>query len=271
MTARKLGARLRELTGFEEEWLRWGEGARRSVPAACHELLARCLALPGAAQPADLETVRDLRLDERDWLILELRCLSFGPRIRSEVRCPACEQPALVDFSARELPVRPPDHAPERLRVELSGGRVVELRPLTAGDHELFWVSQGLGREEQRALALSQVVLSMETEVGELLPEDLDSIEEALEAAAPEAMRAELHCGHCGQPLTARFDPAAFFVAELKEHARTLLDDVHTLAQSYHWSQGEIFGLSLRRRLEYLTRIEAGRDASLLRVEERVR
>jgi len=49
----------------------------------------------------------------------------------------------------------------------------------------------------------------------------------------------------------------------LSVHARTLLDDAHVLAQTYHWGEEAILRLSWRRRLAYLKRIEADRDAEL--------
>jgi hypothetical protein len=61
------------------------------------------------------------------------------------------------------------------------------------------------------------------------------------------------------------FQCLRFFFAELREHSKTLLDDVHTLARVYHWSESDIFRLPLRRRLSYLMRIEADTDAGLAR------
>ncbi|SHN13681.1 hypothetical protein [Cryptosporangium aurantiacum] len=46
--------------------------------------------------------------------------------------------------------------------------------------------------------------------------------------------------------------------------AQRLLRDVHQIAQAYHWSERDIFGLSLSRRLAYLLLLERDADAALL-------
>lgn len=39
---------------------------------------------------------------------------------------------------------------------------------------------------------------------------------------------------------------------------------MHTLARAYHWSERDIVGLSLGRRLAYLMLLEVDADAALL-------
>ena len=43
-----------------------------------------------------------------------------------------------------------------------------------------------------------------------------------------------------------------------------LLGDVHRLARAYHWSQSDIFSLTLDRRFAYLLLLEQEQDAALL-------
>ncbi|MBS1693069.1 MAG: hypothetical protein JST91_12690 [Actinobacteria bacterium] len=52
----------------------------------------------------------------------------------------------------------------------------------------------------------------------------------------------------------------------MKDRNARLLDEVHTLAKVYHWSEAVILGLSGARRQAYLLRIERDRDAALLEV-----
>ena len=66
----------------------------------------------------------------------------------------------------------------------------------------------------------------------------------------------------------APFDVPAFVMSELREHGRTLLDDVHALASVYHWTEPDIFALPLRRRLAYLARLDADRNTALLRGDD---
>ena len=51
------------------------------------------------------------------------------------------------------------------------------------------------------------------------------------------------------------FDVAAFLDGEMGARAARLLDEVHLLALSYHWSEAEILALPSDRRQDYLKRI----------------
>lgn len=114
------------------------------------------------------------------------------------------------------------------------------------------------------ALALERALVSLDGGLESLAVGDRTALEQALAASIPEEIRLNLECQSCGQQLSAPFDPCAAFFAELKEHSKTLLDDVHTLARAYHWSERQILRLPLRRRLAYLMRIEAENDATLI-------
>jgi len=288
MRVLELAAQLRDLTGFEEEWIAGEAAAARGVAAACHELLARCLGRPGNPPPKRRGEVCALGLAERDWLLLELRRRSLGGRLRSEVRCPACGSSAEVEFSVGDLPLQPVEPPPNR-EVRLPGGGSAVLRPLTAADHEAFAAERRLDAASRTLAALSRVIVSLDSkglndakewkvsrhskpagaaELTNLSPEDLAALEQALDAASPEELRLDLRCPDCAQPLAAPFEVCSFVFAELRQHSATLLDDVHALARAYHWSERDILRLPLRRRLAYLMRIEAEQDAALVRAGE---
>lgn len=260
-----LGARLRELSGFDEDWLLTYGRRVVSVPAACHQLLARCLSGPDATPAEMLGRVRALDLAQRDWLLLELRRLSLGARIKGEVQCSGCGGAEEVEFAAGDLPLPPPARR-QPFDVQLPSGNVARLRPLVAGDHEQFAAIAGLNDDAQMALALNWALVSREREVEDLPGADRQALEQALAASVPEELRIDLECHGCGQPLVARFGACEFFLAELRQHSQTLIDDVHALARFYHWSEQDVLRLSLRRRLDYLLRIEAGQDAVRIRI-----
>ena len=258
-----LASQLRELTGFEEDWI-LSDGKRvASLPAACHQVLARCLSRPGEPPAEMLEHVRALGLAQRDWLLIELRSRSLGPRIKGEVLCPHCGSAGEVEFATSDLPIQPPaDDQP--LVIHLPSGKVARLRRLAAGDHEQFAATPGLDGAAQMALALNRAIVSLQGEPDSLENEDRKALEQALASSVPEELKIDVDCHSCGQQLAARFGACAFFLAELREHSKTLIDDVHTLARIYHWSEADVLRLPLRRRLAYLLRIEAEHDAAMI-------
>jgi len=263
MKALALASHLRPLTGLEENWMITRETGVANIPAACHELLACCLVGLGKSLADRLEAVRLLTIAERDWLVVELRRRSFGSRIQSEARCPSCGSAVEIEFATEDLPIQPTT-VREHFEIQLPTGKIACLRPLTAGDHEQFVDKTGLDSTAQLALALERALVSLDGGLENLAIDDRTALDQALAASIPEEIQLNLECQSCGQQLTAPFDPCTSFFAELKEHSRTLLDDVHTLARAYHWSEREILRLPLRRRLAYLMRIEAENDAALI-------
>jgi hypothetical protein len=262
MAAARLAARLRAISGADEDWI--ASVAQTHAPSAAHELLARCLGMAGDG--GDLDEVRALSLAERDWLLLQLHQRSFGADIAGEVRCPSCQGLNEIRFAARDLLEAPPAAA-DAVAVPLPSGGTAMVRRATAADHEFFWASAAHGTAAQQEAALSRLVVSSGdpastgTDLGEA---DRREVAQALEASVPEPIALDLICQECGHRFDAPFDPAAFVVAEVLAHSRMLLNDVHTLARAYHWSERDILQLPIGRRLAYLDRIDADRTGALV-------
>lgn len=92
---------------------------------------------------------------------------------------------------------------------------------------------------------------------GSFSPDDVARIEAALEAVAPEvAVSVQAACPDCG--LTHLIDVDPYGV--LHQYAGgSLLQEIHTIAASYHWGEGEILALPRERRRRYLELIDRGR------------
>ena len=58
----------------------------------------------------------------------------------------------------------------------------------------------------------------------------------------------EIQCSACGHRWDAPLDIASFFGCELNRLAAQLLDQVHTLAAAYGWSEKTILGMHPQRR-----------------------
>jgi hypothetical protein len=264
MTAAMLAARLRDLSGADEDWL--ARLAHPAAPAAMHQLLARCLDAPGAVE-ARLELVRSLTLEERDWLLLVLHQRSFGHDILAEVGCPSCGEANEIRFAARDAIATPRTVAWTRL--QLPGGASAVVRSPTAGDHEYFTALGPLSRDEQQHEALARLVVfdDAASSLDDLDAEARQLLARAIDAASPDTTELDLRCHACGDGFQVPFDPGSFVLEEVNAHARTLLDDVHTLALAYHWSEDDIFRLPIDRRLAYLSRIDAERGGLIVREE----
>ena len=82
---------------------------------------------------------------------------------------------------------------------------------------------------------------------------------DSLETVAPEvALRAHADCPQCEAPNEIWLDP----YISVREHGGDLLEEIHTLASAYHWSEAEILRLPRSRRQAYLRLVERARGVA---------
>jgi hypothetical protein len=265
--------RLAALTGHDEESLAHatpGTAAATAVTA----LLARCVARVGSTERVDTALVRDLLICDRDYLVLRLRSLAFGPRIDAVLSCsnPECGERMDVRFSLDELEFERSDVRSRFFTTQLSSPvtverdgareetRLVEFRLPTGADQEAL--AEVFRADEERALRLllARTVKRVGacTDVDEALIAGLPS--EVCEEIAAEMRRLspqveieiEGACLECGTLCSTRFDIAGFFVAEMRDNLHALEREVHFLALHYHWSERDILSLTRRKRWRYV-------------------
>ena len=191
-------------------------------------------------------------LDLAAWeaLLLDLRAALIGPRIDAEAHCEACGTGNALIFPAADLPRAPGDPP-------VLDGRALSL---TLGDllaHE----ARGLtGEAALTALLAAAMGLTPDAAAQRLARPDRGRVVAALESAASGlGLEIASTCTACGAALVLPLDVATYLDAELQSRAARLLDEVHLIALTYHWSQAEILSLPLARRQDYLRRIMASR------------
>jgi hypothetical protein len=255
---------LRALSGRDEELLAQTAGSSAELVTA---VLSRCVERIGAITEVDTGVVRRLLVGDRQFILLRLRELTFGPAVRGSVPCPwpDCGQRVAISFSTTDVPVtRSQDKGPVYTCV-LSGaalpgtgetGRTVEFRLPTGADQELL--SPLLGQNEAEALAglLERCVLAHPAgaaEVAALSPLARQEIEAAMERVAPGLdLLMAATCTACGRQFDAPFDLQGFFFGELRATAELLYREVHYLAFHYHWSEQEIMEMGRDQRSRYI-------------------
>jgi hypothetical protein len=227
------------------------------VPALSTSALVRAweqgLQLPALERPFALLAVSGrqdavgLSIGRRDAELLALREETFGSRVESVVDCAACGEALELSFDTAELE-RGSDALPES-HVLVVGGAEVRFRLPTTDD--LTTVSASDDVDVARETLLERCVL--EPPAMELNEAAQQSVVERMAELDPLAtVELQLLCPACGAVGPAAFDIASFLWAELDTAARSALDDVHTLASAYGWSEEEILALSPARRRVYL-------------------
>lgn len=260
--------------GYDEEFLaRVSEDA--PTASVVTGLLGRCLMRVGTAESAGAQLARDLLVCDREYLLIRLRELAFGPKVEAVLTCrrPDCRRPMDVSFSLDELKFERAGVGARFFTAQLSapvgvgsgGGdfeqtRAVEFRLPTGADQEAL-VAETL-TDEGRALRL--LLARTLRRVG-----TVEEVDEALVEALPQGAREEIaaemkrlmprveielegECPECGTPFSTQFDPAGFFVAEMRGGLRGLERSVHFLAWHYHWSERDILSMTRRKRQRYV-------------------
>ena len=206
-----------------------------------------------AAEPAaDVESLADRPLGERNAALLRLRRAVFGDELKSCVDCPECAEWLEFTLSANALLARAPEFAtaPEGF-LEIQGLRVrlPTTRDLASAAREADPVSASC-RLLQR-LCLDGVPESVSAEFEAEMARVFDAADPCMDFGI------DLTCPACTHAWNASFDVPGFLWEEIDTRARRLLDEVHALARSYGWSERQILELSDVRRGAYLERVLA--------------
>jgi len=245
---------LRPLTGCEEEYLA-SLAEETSSGKAITQLLARCLRRVGGVTAVDASITRGMLVGDREYLMVKLRQMTSGDKMRAILRCPseACGKNMEVPLSLAELPVEERPVKAGAFTVELSGLGPVEFRLPTGGDQEaLAPVADEPGSVGE---LLRRCVLRMPDSA--TLADAGPLVEERIEQLAPRMeLEIEAVCPECGNAFSAPLDLAGFVLSELMSNLGNLRREVHFLAWHYHWPEGEILAMTRRKRRQYIELVE---------------
>jgi len=282
---------LRPLTGNEEELL--AEVGAKESASLVTRVLGRCLVQLGDICPVTEETVRELLVADRQFLLLKLREITFGDRVQASVSCPRpdCGKKVDIDFSTTDIPVKESTEKGPLYRMELStkaafknsedeaaehrGYKEVTFRLPNGGDQEA--VSPLLRENEARALnmLLERCVQSIgpienpgPDQVAQLSPTARMEIEKHMAAVAPHVtLDMTADCPECRREFSLPFDLHDFFFGELRTGLDLLYRDVHYLAYHYHWPEHEILEMTREKRHRYIDILTAELQQENVHVE----
>lgn len=227
---------LRKMTGKEEAILvdrRFQKNGAKLVT----ELLHSCLVRLGDLPKNGASTVENMYSADRNFLLLKLRILTFGPELEAHYTCPSCGESMQVIEDLTELPVRSLQHSesPDEVLVELEDGYVdkdgsvhtaLTLR-LPTGIDETAVAPQmrqnaSLGKNALLSRCMKSLgdmpthrVEALGTKImTELTMTDRRLIDRALNQSAPGVdLIRELACAHCGGSFKATLDMTHFLSA----------------------------------------------------------
>jgi hypothetical protein len=226
---------LRKMTGNEEAALA-DPKLRRNGGKLVTALIAGCARVDGKALGG--EAVRRLTSADRNFLLLELRRLTFGDLMEAQYTCPRCNATTVVMEDLAELAVRTVDDGATdgEIEVRLEDGyrdadgsvhRDFRFRLPTGEDEEAAHALRDENPSRQRDALITRCLL----EVGELEPRrmralgvrvladlsmsDRRLIQRRLEEAVPGPdLARDVICDRCGDSFRQTLDMSHFFDLE---------------------------------------------------------
>jgi hypothetical protein len=230
----------------------WGAG--RGDPAA------RPLLMLAAVHPElPAAELAELPVGRGNVLLLADRRARFGDRLDGDVACPECGERLEVTVPLPEL-ITVPAAVDTEGRTGVGTVRVgdVEVRFRSPAHADLLAASVAADPTAAAGVLLARCVLAASRHgepvaVADLPADVVGALDAALAEHDPHAdLRLATVCAACGHAFDLAVDPCGLYWAELAEHARRLLVDVHRLATAYGWSEREILRIDPARRAAYL-------------------
>lgn len=206
-------------------------------------------------QAPTLERVRSLCLADRQaillaWHIKTKQSLEWFTR-----RCENCEEIFDVSISLNELPFSEAAENFPFAHLHLNEQAITVRVP---NGKDLEFLSQLDDSIDVKEKLIHRLVV--EPKSFKLQVKDFKAIENAVENTVPEfATEITSHCPECDSinPITYRPEDTLAIGVE------PLLEDIHKIAQAYHWSEEQIMSLPHQRREFYLNKID--RDLGISR------
>ncbi len=225
----------------------WERGAGQ--PASIRALLL----MEAVSREHDSDALARWSIGQRDRLLLDLRVALFGPEVHCVTDCAHCGEPIELDFRTADICV--PYGEPDRSYHAAADGYQVQFRLPDTND--LLSIEGALPEQAEQRL-LERCILGASTKEGEVgaatLPEPvLTAVSQGMGEVDPQAeVLLDVSCPACSAISPALFDIVSHLWIELDAWARRTLQQVHTLAMAYGWSEAEILRLSTVRQRAYL-------------------
>lgn len=259
-------AYMRPLTGEDQDFLTEECGGLLSAQWVT-EVLTRCVTRLGPNEPVTREAIRSLTVGDREALLLHLRRLTWGGRLRCLLTCPSpeCTEKLEVDADVADLLLPPYSETVQEheftVRQDDGVSIVVRFRLPTGSDQEAAAVVACTDVAAAADLLLRRCIRSAASPGGNAVDTLPDAVAEQLPNRMAELdpqaeITLHLTCPVCSAAFSVIFDVASYLIQELEAGVRHLYREVHLLAYHYHWSATEILGMSTEKRRKFLRLLE---------------
>lgn len=203
-------------------------------------------------------TTDQLPVGDLDSMIIEFRRMLFGDRIIAEGNCGHCGAPIDVTFPLDAFAAHHRPRRPRNVAADGNGEWVL------TGDGTHFRLPTVADVRAAELEADPSAALAARCIDGKLTGSRRRKAERAMAAMAP-TLAAEVvgPCPECNGSVPLWTDLRDLCVADMRFVAASVVEEVHLLAEAYHWHEDEILAMPSPRRASYADCIRASRGAPL--------
>lgn len=219
----------------------------------------RTQALLGLARPElSTQALSGLVLGERNKNLLGLRQQLYGSKLQGYIECGECGEALDLEFSIDEIDLFSTTEIPD---IHTVSNANLNFKVRLPNSNDLHALAELNNIEDGRRLLFSLCVMevqrdSSEITINELSENELDELEKIISEIDPRMeIVFDLRCPQCSHSWQSPLEIGTFVWSEYDVYARQLLEQVHTLASRYAWSESEILSMSEQRRQYYMQRI----------------
>lgn len=195
-------------------------------------------------------------IGEIDAFLLQLYSSMFGNRLECTANCPACTAILDLTLTVDNLLI---GHGSGKDTYQLQyGDPPAEIYFRLPGHKDLLLLHEEKPHDTLRKSLAERCVLYAEQNGERILPvplsgEAIDAVSKAMSREDPQAeIILNMQCSECRHEWQTIFDIIDFFWQKINAEAKTLITEIHLLAQAYGWTESEILELSRERRKLYI-------------------
>lgn len=200
------------------------------------------------------QELANLSIGQRDAHLLSIREQFFGSQLNGYVECPNCSERLEFSLLTQEIRTETLSDASElsrRIDELIFNFRLPNSLDLVTVANCDYLQKARLSLVKNCLIAAKQgeKVLSVE----ELSEVEIEKFATILAESDPQAeILLNFNCPNCGHEWQEILEIISFFWQEICVKVKRILQDVHTLALAYGWSESDILALSPTRRKLYL-------------------
>ena len=228
LPASHLTASVKQMTGVEEEILTDPKLSRNAGKLITSLLHSTVITLDG--NNPSIDTIRNLTIGDRDYLLMELRKVSLGSEIPMSFQCPSCSANVEIEYDLNEInTIVAKKNAPLEIEVELVDGHTDD----DGAVHKDAVVTLPTGLTQERTAAImrqnvakgnTEMLLQTVHKLGTLekvtstlirglTKRDRDVLTKVVSREAPgPKLSIDVDCYECGYNFETVMDLANFFV-----------------------------------------------------------